>query len=92
MTAIEKLTELMDNPSNRGLTGSGLGRELRRAGFTADMAMEALLEKGFTVQKEDADWGVVLHVSTKPLAAAASVALALMGASSEVAWHNQPST
>lgn len=69
------------------LTGAGLGSKLRNAGFTHEEAKQALLEKGFTVQLEDTEWATILHVSMRPASLGIETALALMGASGEVAWH-----
>jgi hypothetical protein len=81
------LAELMkDEPS---LSGARLTRILRDAGLTPDEAADALIDKGFTVQREEQPWGTILHVSQRPTKAGAETVAALMGASSEVAWHHK---
>lgn len=88
MNVEERLIAVMT--AHPTLTGCGLGKVLRGEGFSADQVSEALLDKGFTVQREDAGWGIVLHVSRRPLEAGLKAVLALMGDSGEVAWHKQP--
>jgi hypothetical protein len=87
MNAKETLSHLMTTET--GLTGCGLAKRLRAAGFTADDVATALLDVGFTVQTERPPWGTVLHISRKPLIGGLAVVAALMGGDTgEAAWHN----
>ena len=68
-------------------SGGRIARTLRDEGHSADDTEKVLLENSFSVQRETQPWGVILHISPKPVRAALEVSGALMGGSIEIAWH-----
>ena len=85
-SAQDRVAELL----TQNQSGAFVGKTLREEGYSADEAMDAMLEHRFTVQSETQPWGTILHVSRKPLVAGLSVFAALAGDSIEVAWRNTP--
>ena len=85
ITSSQRLDELMQQ--NPPLSGIGLAKALRKDGFNIDEVMTSLLDKGFVVQREEAKWGAILHISKKPVKAGMGAIRPLMGDSAEVAWQ-----
>lgn len=82
-TVKQRVTELLGH----AYSGPQIASTMKQQGFTPDHVEEALLENRFSVQRKLPGWGIVLHISHKPVTCKCSLRVALSGASGEVAWN-----
>lgn len=65
-----------------------IAEHLKNKGLTADESTAALEEAGISVHREDAGWGIVLHIGIKPSLGFGNTLDTLAGVTRELAWPN----